>query len=152
MHLILEQIDFKSNNSAQSIDNLKMKLLDKGIINEDEYNAINSSKILEFINSGLGRKIANSVYIEKEKPFCINVEIGSEKVLVQGIIDLYAMKENGDIILVDYKTDFVKDEKELVEKYQKQLELYKYALEKNYNKRVSEVYIYSLYLNKEISL
>ena len=57
------------------------------------------------------------------------------------------------MVLIDYKTDYVeKDENELIEKYKIQLQLYKEALEKGTNKIVDEVYIYSLYLNKEIQL
>ena len=72
------------------------------------------------------------------------------EMLVQGIIDLYAINEKDEIILLDYKTDFVTSEEELIQKYKKQLLLYRTALEKYYNKKVSKVYIYSLYLNKEI--
>jgi len=54
--------------------------------------------------------------------------------------------------LLDYKTDYVEENSEsvLIEKYKKQLALYKRALEDGLNLNVKEVYIYSLYLNKEI--
>ena len=42
--------------------------------------------------------------------------------------------------------------KELLEKYNKQLELYEMALEQSLNKKVSKKYIYSTHLNKEILL
>ena len=74
----------------------------------------------------------------------------NDSVLVQGIIDLYFVDENNKIILVDYKTDYVETEAKLVEKYKKQLELYKIAIEKSLNKKVDETYIYSTCLNKEI--
>ena len=73
--------------------------------------------------------------------------------MVQGIIDLYYIDEQDDVILVDYKTDFVKtDENELIEKYVGQLTLYKQAIEKATGKKVKEVYIYSTYLNKDIKV
>ena len=73
-------------------------------------------------------------------------------VLVQGIIDLYYINENNEIVLVDYKTDYVENGNEngLIEKYKKQLELYKIALEKSLNKKVVKTIIYSVYLNLEI--
>ena len=74
-----------------------------------------------------------------------------ETILVQGIIDLYAITEKG-IILVDYKTDFVQNEQVLINKYNKQLEIYKSALENALSKKVEDVYIYSLYLNKAIKV
>lgn len=83
--------------------------------------------------------MANSIFSEAE----------NETILVQGIIDLFAIK-NDEIILVDYKTDFVEKENDLKIKYKKQLELYKKALEEAFNKKVKKVYIYSTYLEKEI--
>lgn len=54
--------------------------------------------------------------------------------------------------MVDYKTDYVdsNNEKELVKKYNKQLELYKQALESALNRKVDKTYIYSVYLGKEL--
>ena len=40
-----------------------------------------------------------------------------EKILVQGIIDLYYINKNDELILLDYKTDFVKKETDLIDKY-----------------------------------
>ena len=46
----------------------------------------------------------------------------------------------------------VYDEKYLVDKYSKQLELYKTALEQALKKSVSKVYIYSTFLDKSIKI
>ena len=69
---------------------------------------------------------------------------------MQGIIDLYYINENDELVLVDYKTDYVENgkEAELIHKYNKQLELYKNALEESLNRKVNKVYIYSVYLEK----
>ena len=65
---------------------------------------------------------------------------------------LYYIDKNNDLILVDYKTDYVEKgkEEELLNKYRKQLDLYKRALESALNRKVDKVYIYSVYLEKEI--
>ena len=77
-----------------------------------------------------------------------------EKILVQGIIDLYYINANNKIVLVDYKTDYVVlgKEQELIDKYKKQLEIYKRAIEQSLNSKVEEAYIYSVSLGKEILL
>ena len=56
--------------------------------------------------------------------------------------------------MLDYKTDYVEKgkENELIQKYRKQLELYKQALEQALEKKVKRVYIYSVYLGKEIEI
>ena len=61
---------------------------------------------------------------------------------------------NNEVILVDYKTDYLENGKEddLVKKYKKQLELYKRALEEALNRKVDKCYIYSVYLEKQIEI
>ena len=75
-----------------------------------------------------------------------------EKILVQGIIDLYFEEDDGQLVLVDYKTDSIRlgEEAVLVDRHKEQLLLYKKALEAATNKRVKEIYLYSTCLNKEI--
>ena len=73
-------------------------------------------------------------------------------ILVQGIIDLYYIDKNDNLILVDYKTDYVEKEQELIEKYRKQLEIYQEALEEALEKKVYKKYIYSVYLGKPIDI
>ena len=71
---------------------------------------------------------------------------------MQGIIDLYYITKDEELILVDYKTDKVKEEAELIEKYKIQLDIYKKALEKALKRKVDSVYIYSTNLGKEIKI
>ena len=74
-----------------------------------------------------------------------------ETVLVQGIIDAYFI-ENGELILVDYKTDHVFDPQELRDRYQIQLDLYEQALSRITGMKVREKLIYSISLRRVISL
>ncbi len=69
--------------------------------------------------------------------------------LVQGVIDLF-FEENGKLILLDYKTDRVKEEK-LKKRYLKQLEYYGEALKRTRNLPVEEKYLYSFHLGKLIA-
>ena len=72
-------------------------------------------------------------------------------VLIQGIIDAY-FEEDGEIIVLDYKTDSVQTEAELKDRYREQLRLYTKALEQIIRKKVKEQIIYSFTLRKEIHL
>ena len=74
------------------------------------------------------------------------------KSIIQGVIDLYYINKNNNVILVDFKTDRIKDEKEYIKKYKIQLDIYKEAIEKITNLKVEKVYIYSFELNKEIEV
>ena len=76
-----------------------------------------------------------------------------ERVLVQGIIDAYFL-EGQDIVLVDYKTDYVRkgEEQKLIDLYHIQLEDYAQALERMTGRKVKEKHIYSFALKKSILL
>ena len=133
------------------------ELLFKKKISTIEAENIDINKILEFTKSKLWEELKNAKLVEREKAFYISItaeEIYNNKIeediLVQGIIDLYYINEKDELILVDYKTDYVSNEQELVQKYFKQLELYKRALEEALGRKVIKTYIYSTYLNKEI--
>ena len=168
MHLVLQKIEFGREYKKEDLEELLEELVARKIILEEDKTLINLKKILMFTKSNLYKIISNSKIIEKEKAFCMKLnldeykdlnednknEFNQESVLVQGIIDLYAIDNDDKIILVDYKTDFVEEgnEKVLVNRYSKQLELYKKCLEDGLNLKVKDIYIYSLYLNKEIML
>lgn len=161
MHLFLQKINFKQEYNLQKLEELKEELISKKIITKEESQHINLFKIKKFLESNVAQKIKICSEIEKEKAFCIKIKANEifekakdEEILVQGIIDLYAIDKDNKIILLDYKTDYVQENEEdiLVQKYKNQLRIYKRALENALNITVSEVYIYSLYLNKEIPI
>lgn len=71
--------------------------------------------------------------------------------MLHGIMDLILVEEDG-LVLVDYKTDFVKSPQELINLYSKQLELYKKSLEVISGKEVKNTYIYSFKLGCTIDI
>ena len=69
--------------------------------------------------------------------------------LVQGIIDAY-FEEDGEFVLVDYKTDRVENGAELITRYKVQMDYFAKALEQALGKKVKDVVLYSLSLNEEV--
>ena len=154
MHLILQKLDFRTNYNEKTLNDLIQKLVYLNIITEKQSQYIDKKRILAFTKTELFREIQNAKEVYKEQPFHSSVidENTKERILIQGIIDLYYINQNNEIVLVDYKTDYVEknNEQELIEKYKTQLAIYKKAIEEALNKNVEKVYIYSVYLNKEI--
>lgn len=74
-----------------------------------------------------------------------------DEVLLQGIIDAFIVEDDG-IILVDYKTDRVREGEELRERYRKQIMLYSDALEAILGKRVKRRVLYSFHLGEEVEI
>lgn len=159
MHLVLQKLDLRKDYSDDELKDFIYSLVSKNFITESDVLAINRNQLINFLNSSFCKKIKSAKQIHKEKPFCLKIkakeifeEANNEELLVQGIIDLYFINEDDEIVLVDYKTDFVQNEMELIDKYKIQLELYKRALEESLGKKIKDIYIYSLYLEKEIKI
>lgn len=133
-------------------------------LSPEEYGLLNQEKLKKFLDSPLGQLFAkaykeNTLYreqhfmqeVEYEKLFPEDGGDNVEKVILQGIIDAFIMEDDG-IILVDYKTDRVKDGKELRNRYQKQIDLYSEALEQILGKKVQRRVLYSFSLGEEVDL
>lgn len=161
IHLCMQNLDEKVDYNLIKVKELINSLVEKQIITRIEADNINPFKILEFTKSEIWRELKTAKLIEREKPFYLNIPANTiyneeieETILVQGVIDLYYVNKNNELILVDYKTDYIEKNKkyELVNKYKKQLELYQEALEQSFNKKVSKKYIYSTCLGQAIEI
>lgn len=125
-------------------------------------------KIEGFLRSelfGRMKAAAGREELYREYPFVLGVPAGeiysktdvreSESeplILVQGIIDAF-FYEDGEVVLVDYKTDRVNPEKngeDLIKKYKVQMEYYLKALQSGFGKRAKEALLYSFGLGREI--
>ena len=168
MHFVMQRIDF---NRVDSIDDIKKQLnelVDNELLSKEEYRCINTKKIFNFFNSNLGKRLLISYKegkgVYKELPFYTEISVlevdneltenyKDEMVRLQGVIDCF-FYEGEDIVLLDYKTDYIQEgnEEEAVERYRIQLKYYKEALQKITGKMVKECYLYLFYLDKEVEI
>lgn len=160
IHKVMQNIDFKKINELSDIYT-EVEYLNKiGKISNDEKKLVNLKQIYNFVISPLANRMKNANNkLFKEQQFIIGIKArdissdfnSDELVLVQGIIDVY-FEENGEIVLVDYKTDKVNDESLLIKRYSNQLNYYQRAIEQTTKKRIKEKIIYSFNLNRAITL
>ena len=132
-------------------------LVTKGTFTEEERNLLSDTSLYKFFNSDLGKRLINAKRIERELPFSMLFEgkrvydtlEDGENLFLQGIIDT-AFEEDGEWILVDYKTDRVKSGEDLIKRYKIQMDLYKEALQRLTGMPVKACYIYSFRLHDAI--
>ncbi|MHB1392763.1 MAG: helicase-exonuclease AddAB subunit AddA [Clostridia bacterium] len=162
MHFALQHMDFGGDISEKDIRNQLEGMVAAELLTEVQAQNVNSRKLLSFIQSALGKRLIDSKKLYREVPFTMEVEcaevFGSlpkdgheeETIVVQGIIDCY-FEEEGKLVLVDYKTDYVPDgdAEQLKEKYRTQIEYYARALKQITGKEIAGKYIY-LFWNGEI--
>ena len=134
-----------------------------GYIDREWRNLVNLKDISTFLSNDIAGRIANACErkcLKREAQFMLGIAANeydgtlpqNEIMLVQGVIDCYFEDEDGRLVLLDYKTDAVKDGSELITKYKSQLELYSRALCRITGKEVKEKLIYSFHLGQLIEL
>lgn len=159
-HTFMQYADFAA--AEADVHAQADKLTDMGILSEAEAKALNYGSLESFFRSPLYARMKKSGEIRREQKFLIEIselslddELGKEynntNGMLQGIADCMFAEGDG-FILLDYKTDRVTGEKVLIDRYYRQLYLYSIALEKIFGRKISEGYIYSFCLNKEIRL
>ena len=160
-HRVMELLDYGSVGSERMIQAGMDKMLAEGKIDESIKESVRVSDIYWFTTSWIGKRMKwawEDGKLWREQQFVMSVPASElderwkdHPVLVQGIIDAFFEEPDG-IVLVDYKTDYVKkgQEQELVERYQRQLWYYASVLERVRGKKVKEIHIYSFSLGKSI--
>ncbi|GKX30853.1 ATP-dependent helicase/nuclease subunit A [Vallitalea longa] len=161
-HKVMQHIDYKKLGDHNYIIKYLESLQEAEIITEKEKKSIKIKSISLFSTSNLLQRMVDAEsngMLYREVPFVLGVPLKEiykdcdidEKALVQGVIDCYFIEDN-KIILVDYKTDYLKNNEEetLVKRYKKQMELYSKALENITGKKVNERILYSFSINKAI--
>lgn len=172
-HAFLQFCDF-DNVKKHGVENELCRLIEDRFLDERWKNAVNLDSLEKFFKSKLFEDISGASRIWREQRFNIllpaapftNDEnyaklIKDEKLLVQGVIDIFFEDKNGDLILCDYKTDYLTKEeindpalarKKLSEAHAEQLSYYAEALRSMFGKYPAKVLIYSLPLGNTVEI
>ena len=154
-HKVMELLDFSEEYDSEKLKVALADMVASEMMTEEMASCVCIDDILRFLQSPIGRRVQKACQrrmIYKEQPFVLgDDQLHDEITLVQGIIDVY-FEEDGELVVLDYKTDRVWHEEELKERYQVQLDYYAKALECVTNKRVKEKIIYSFTMHKEIEV
>lgn len=169
-HKVMELLDFKAIiRTEKAPEGIKAQLnrqmddfVSQGLLEQTWREGISMAKLYTFFESSLAGRMmqaADAGKLWREQPFVLGLAAGrlgeefpeGEQVLIQGIIDVF-FEEDGKIVVADYKTDAVSDPKELIARYQIQLDYYEEALARLTDKKVMQKIIYSFALGQEIVL
>ena len=127
-------------------------------LTEEYAKAVSLPKILNFLEQELAYRMWRAQeqgLLYREQPFVLGIDAKrldpdlpeGEKVLIQGIIDVFFI-EDGEIVLLDYKTDVIDSMEALWNRYNVQIQYYEEALTKLMQMPVKERILYSFYLEK----
>lgn len=166
MHFVMQKVDLSRVSTIEEIKVQLKEFVNRELLSKEEYKVINPYKVKKFFISKLGERMLSAYnrgdIVYRELPFYTEIdvhridpdlpkEVEGDKVRLQGVIDSFFYEDN-EVILLDYKTDYVEqgNEEELINKYRMQIQYYKEALEKITKTKIKECYLYSFYLEKEI--
>lgn len=158
-HRVMQCMDFRRDYKDEAaVSEELQRLVQAGLLREDAERIVSTRKLLQFFTGSLGvrmQKAAREKTLKKEQPFVIGIPYGevyreegaqenTDYVMVQGMIDA-CFEENGALVLVDYKTDFVKEnvQEVLTKRYRTQIDYYERALRQITGKPVAERIIYA---------
>jgi len=166
-HRIMEFLDFRKvmdhsgNIDSEYIAERAAFLKEHNAIDEDVFKVLDLSRISAFFESDLGKRAtvaAAKGTLMREKPFTLRTLREGREILVQGVIDC-CFEEDGSMILIDYKSNFINPGKKLEEElkrirdeYKVQIELYSEAVEKGTGKAVSEAYLYLFAVSEPVNM
>lgn len=160
-HKILEILDFKSEYDLEKLKEESEILYEKGYLTELEFASIEYEYLLKFFNSEIYSEIKMADELKRELPFSVkypandffdDYDFKENNIIVQGIIDCL-WRKGDQWFLLDYKSDFKFENKEgIIDRYSSQMKIYKDAFEKGYDRKISNVYLYSISTGKIIEV
>lgn len=163
MHTYLQYANFEQ--AAHDPKRELVNLIHRGYLTEKQGTFIVLSQIKHFFSSDLYHRIQNAKQVMREYKFLVrlgDLKISKEKArelnwnfhgetMLKGIADL-VFQEKQQLIIVDYKTDALSSELQLINRYQNQLYLYRLAFQVFTKLPVKECWIYSTHLNRAIQV
>ncbi|MBS5932256.1 MAG: UvrD-helicase domain-containing protein [Clostridiales bacterium] len=164
-HKVLECIPLLDEPTVAKIQDATRQLVEKTILTEEEEAVVNPYQIVAFMKSDIAKRMelaGRQGRIHREQQFVFSMKaneirpdfMSEEPILVQGIIDCF-FEEDGQIVIVDYKTDHIpkeNGEEILRSRYKVQLDYYQRAIEQTTGKKVNQRILYSFALQKEVEV
>ena len=152
MHNVMQHLELKDGLTARDIKAQLQVMTEREIITRDQQDIVNIYNIQRFLASDIGQRMLHAKKLWRELPFTRMLEADKyypeacpgTRIFNQGVIDVLFEEANGDIIILDYKTDRNTDPEVIRDKYKIQLDLYTEAVESIIPAKVKERYLYML--------
>ncbi|MEG2018316.1 MAG: PD-(D/E)XK nuclease family protein, partial [Clostridium sp.] len=167
-HNIMEKLTLEEEMTSENIADQISVMVEKELITKEAAKSVKVDKIFKFVSSEMGGKVIKA-HLEKnlkrELPFRVEIDAATiyphldkekyceEKMLLRGVIDCY-FEEGEEGIILDYKTDYVKEEniEEIKDRYKVQLDYYSKAVQDAFKKTKVRKYLYLFSLDRAVEV
>jgi len=136
------------------------RLVGQGMLTQTEADVVDKKAISRFFTSDLAKRMLAAEKVYKEYTFTASVPLcemepeikqSDEVIIIDGVADC-AFVENGELVIVDFKTDKASTGAELAEKYREQLSVYRRCLAEVIGLPVKQTLIYSFRLGETVEI
>ncbi len=160
-HRFMQYADYAL--AGQNVEKELERLVENGMLTEIEAEVVDKKAISAFFAGSLAKRILTAEKVYKEYAFTVALslremnpeipekEAEGETIIIEGVADC-AFVEDGELVIVDFKTDRASDESVLIEHYKEQLSVYRRCLSEVIGLPVKETVIYSFSLGKTIEI
>ena len=174
-HLFLQFCDFSLlDGTVGSAREEAARLTQKSFIPSSAAELVRFDEIAAFARSDFFKSLKNALEVHRETRFniflpaadfttdpAVKAKLGNEKLMVQGVIDLFFTDSDGKLVLCDYKTDRLSAEerrdpalaaKRMSEIHGTQLSYYSAAIEQMMGRKPDRICIFSLHLGQTVDI
>ena len=150
IHQVMQFVDFDKCHNEMSVQQEIWRLVDEGLITDEQARLVNVRQIASIFESELGSLLRSGNEVVREFKFSMlddasnyDPSLVGEKILLQGVVDCAIIEPDG-ITIIDFKTDRVSEETlgDKVRYYRPQVMAYVDAMEKIYQKPVKSAVLY----------
>nr|WP_241774618.1 helicase-exonuclease AddAB subunit AddA [Lysinibacillus sp. FJAT-14222] len=159
VHTVMQHVPQNGFTDVQEVKAFVADLVARQLLTEAEGKVVPWKKIYNFFTTDIGHRFKKAKTVRREMPFTISrVDEDGDAQIVQGIIDCLFEDENGEWVLLDYKTDRIQSHfaeepaltKELLGRYGVQLRVYSEAIESILQIKVSDKVLYLLDIERAL--
>ncbi len=154
LHLAMQFIRYERALTIFDCRRELERLRDEAFITPAEAEAVDPQRIVRFFHSELGQRLRRSPELRREFRFSVPVSAalhthgtlsppapGEDSILLQGVVDC-CFTENGEWVIVDFKTDAAASAAQMRARYAPQLSAYAHAVARVTGRRVRECALY----------
>lgn len=157
-HRFMQYADYEK--AGKNVEAELERLVLDGMLTEAEAKVVDKKAISEFFESSLAKRILSAEKVFKEYAFTASIPLSEiepsirnsdEVIIIEGVADC-AFIENGELVIIDFKTDKATQGSELAEKYKEQLSVYRRCLAEVIGIPVKQTLIYSFRLGETVEI
>lgn len=157
--LIHRVLEYLAPLPAEALPQALDQLAATGKISAAERRLVAEADLVKWAQHPVAQRLRAATEKYSELPFSLllpatkvfaDAALHDDHIFLQGVIDSLFI-EDGEIVILDYKTDRVATTRELYDEYHRQLDLYAYAAARILGKQVKEKILYSVRLGEAYS-